>query len=243
MLTLHTFYPAMGNHSASPFCVKAMVLLNIADVEWTPHWTQDLNKYVYKKLPVIEAPDGMINDSNLLIDWLEEQGKDVFPGLDAKTRATARAVIRMTEQNLTEGLVYNRWLIDDCWTVLNRQVFGGLPAPLKLFVPNMVRKTIRQRMDLSGMGRFSEKDRMTYLSRDLETIAAFIDDAFLFGTTPTAADAAVAPVLSMIDTLPADTALRRRLRGDDKLMAYVGRAREQLFAQLPVLGANRASAA
>ena len=236
MLTLHTYYPAMENPSASPFCVKAMILLNLAGVEWQPHWMHDPRKTVYGKLPVVDGPKGVVKDSNFLIDWLEAEGHDMFPGLDAKNLASAWALIRLTEHSLCEGMAYDRWMDDDCWAVAKPQFFGAMPFLLRLILPGIVRGDVRKKMHLHGIGRFSEEDRMIYMDRDLKTVASFIDGAFLFGDQPTAADAAIAPVLSMIDTLPADTALRRRLRSDQPLMAYLKLARERLIAPLPTPG-------
>ncbi len=233
MLHLLTYRPGFDEPSLSPFCVKAMILLDLAGQDWRPEWTDMPPKQSYGKLPALRTPDGLIPDSAFILDWLQAQGVDLFPGMDSAARAKAHAVTRMVEENLRCGLVHDRWARDDGWRHLKPVVFGTLPAPLKPVVPAIVRRGVVGMLKKQGMGRYSEDHRLRSLGADLAALDDLLGDApFFFGAQPTALDAAVLPVLSMLDRLPCDTGLRRLVRGHTRLMAYVQRGRARLYPGL-----------
>jgi glutathione S-transferase len=233
MLKLLTFRGGFDEPSLSPFCLKAMILLDLAGQPWQPEWTDMPPKESYGKLPALRTPDGLIADSGFIQNWLEKQGADLFPGLGPRQRAQAHAIIRMVEENLRLGLAHERWLRDDNWARLQKDVFGGMPAPLRLVIPGRIRKGIRIWLTKAGMARFSEADRLRNLSADLDALDMLLgDDPWFFGTRPTALDAAVLPMLSGLDTLPSDSGLRRAIRERERLMAYIHRGRAQLYPSL-----------
>ncbi len=53
MLKLMTYKPAFGEPSASPFCTKAICLLNMSGLDWKPEYTSDPRKAPMAKLPVL----------------------------------------------------------------------------------------------------------------------------------------------------------------------------------------------
>jgi len=63
MITLLTFRPAFGQPAASPFCVKAIGMLNIAGVAWQREDMDDPRKMPNQKLPVIRVNGELIADS------------------------------------------------------------------------------------------------------------------------------------------------------------------------------------
>ena len=162
--------------------------------------------------------------------WLEGQGADFYPGLNPKTRSQAHALIRMTEENLRLGLVHERWLNDDCWHIMREAFFKEVPQLLRKPISNMVRKKARAGLTAHGIAQFTEVDRRTRLQMDLDSIAAQLDGkTFLFGPVPTAADAAIVPVLDGLRGLPVDTGVRRMVRAMPDLIDYVHRGRAALY--------------
>lgn len=232
MLKLMTFPAGFGEPSLSPFCLKAMILLDLSGQPWEPEWLTMPPDTGYGKLPILRTPDGPVPDSNFILAWLEAQGADLFPGLGAGQRAHAHAIIRMVEEHLRLFLVHDRWVRDDGWAVLEPAVFGGMPRPLRLVVPGLVRKGIRKSLRNQGIGRFSNAHAAQATAADLDVLQQRLgDEPWLFGSRPTAADAAVVPVLSALDKLPGDTPARQGLRARDSLMAYVTRGRAQLYPE------------
>ncbi|WP_447257643.1 glutathione S-transferase family protein [Mameliella sp. RP-9] len=235
MLQLMTFPPGLDEPSHSPFCAKAMILLQLAGVDWEPDWHPDPRKAPLGKLPALRTPDGIVPDSTLILRWLTGQGADLFPGLGLEERAQAHVLMRMVEDTLRQGLVHDRWARDDCWAVMGPVFFATVPAPLRGIVSGIMRGRVVKGLKGHGIARFSEGDRLTQMGADLDSLTVQLGEKdWLFGDQPTAADASTLPVLSMIDHLPVRTRLRDNLRGRDNLMGYVARGRERLYAGLPL---------
>ena len=72
MLELITYKPAFSEPSGSPFCVKAMCLLRMSGLDWTPDFDADPRKAPISKLPVLRDGTRRIADSNALKStWLK----------------------------------------------------------------------------------------------------------------------------------------------------------------------------
>ncbi|SHK21340.1 Glutathione S-transferase [Shimia gijangensis] len=232
MLTLITFPGGFGQPSHSPFCVKVMGLLRLAERGWRPKYVSNPAKMPLGRLPVLKTGDRLIPDSYIIQAWLEGQGVDFFPGLDDRARAHAHALIRMTEENLRLGLVHERWLNDSCWDIMREAFFEDVPSLLRKPISNAVRKKARTDLIAHGIAQFTEHDRRARLRYDLDAIQSQLQDKeFLFGQTPTAADAAIVPVLDGLNCLPVDTGVRRIVRDMPDLVAYVRRGRGALYPE------------
>ncbi|MEC3859775.1 glutathione S-transferase family protein [Mesobacterium sp. TK19101] len=230
MLTLLTFAGDSHDPSFSPFCVKAMCLLQMSGLDWQRKDVAMPRNTPHGRLPVLLDGDQVIADSSFIQAHLEARGVEFNAGLSAAQKAQSHALIRMVEENLRCGLVTDRWLNAENWLWVKQAFFGKLPGPLKGIVPNIVRRKVRRAMEAQGIAQFDEPDRLARLGADLEALTVVLgDQPFLFGDAPTAADAAILPVLSMIDGLPNDTGLRRLMRANAALVAYVDRARPVLY--------------
>ncbi|MEO0667832.1 MAG: glutathione S-transferase family protein [Pseudomonadota bacterium] len=229
MLTLITYTPAFGQPSASPFCVKAMYLLNMAGVPWQRHDTNDPRKWPHAKLPAIQSDTEMIGDSDNIRAYLEEQGADFDPGLSEVQRATSRAFIRMVEEHMYFHILLDRWGDDAVWPSVRDTYFASIPKWLRPLVTGRIRKIVLQGMQSQGLGRLTAGERLDRIEPDLQAIATHLwQGQFLFGDTPTAADASVAAMLGAMAGTPGGTALSRRMKEDLILSRYVARVAEAL---------------
>lgn len=224
MLTLITYPETFGSPAASPFCVKAMYLLNAAGVAWQREDTNDPRKMPRAKLPVLRTPDGLVHDSDNIRAWLEQHGHEFDQGLSDLDRATSRAFIRMAEEHMYFHIVLDRWGRDDVWPAIRDQYFHEIPPVLRGFITRGLRKTLIKGMDAQGLGRMPEAERMERLEKDLSAISARLwDGPFLFGDTATAADASVAPILDNMRKTPVETPLSKRIGDDQQLCDYMDR--------------------
>ena len=226
MITLLTYAPSFGQPAASPFCVKAMMLLNMAGLEWTPEFLSDPRKMPYAKLPAIRVNGEIIADSDNIRAWLERQGADFDDGLCAKDRAYSRALIRMVEEHLYFHVVYDRWADDAVWPVIRDTYFKMIPRPIRDLVTGSIRRPAVASLKQMGIGRFTPEERLARAELDLKAIADLLTGPFLFGDKPTAADASVAPQIAGMMATPVATLLGDRLRSDKVLMDYVARVHE-----------------
>ena len=230
MLTLLTFPGSFGAPSHSPYCVKAMCLLQLSGFDWQPEYMHDPRKMPLSRLPVLKDGDQLIPDSAHIQMYLEKQGVDFNKGLNETEKARAHALIQMTESGLYNILVTDRWLNDENWTHTRKAFFSSIPALIRGPLTRKLRKGVRAKMLAQGTAQFSEAERVERMKLDLNALALQLgDQTFLFGDTPTAADAAIAPVLDMILNLPVDTGARALLRNWGDLPAYVARVRAAIY--------------
>ncbi len=227
MRTLITYPPAFGELSASPFCVKAIYLLNASGLPWQREDSNDPRKAPQGKFPVLRTETGLIHGSDNIADHLAEHGTDPDAALTAQDRATSHAVIRMAEEHLYFLLVLDRWDRDEVWPHICEAYFHEIPALLRPVITGGLRKTLRRGMKSQGLGRMPWSERLARANCDLSAIAARLDDTpYLFGAAPTRADAAVGAILSAITATPVATELARRVADDAVLAPYVARVRD-----------------
>lgn len=232
MLTLLTFPASFGEPSHSPFCAKAMILLQMSGHSWCRKDIANPSSMPHGKLPVLQASDQLISDSEFIQSWLTQQGADLYPHCTPEQKAIGHSIIRMVEESLRQVLIYDRWLDDQNWTHTWPILFAEVPRPLRKLIANKIRKSVRSSLMSNGIARMSSGERLQKASNDLDALGHIIGaNAFILGDAPTAVDAAVLPVLSMIDRLPAETtATTQLLRGKDWANGYVQRGRTALYA-------------
>lgn len=230
MTHLITFPGDANLPSHSPFGLKAMCLLQMAGHSWAPEYVQDFSILPMGKVPVLRLKDRLVPDSHHIQAYLEELGTDFYPGLTQADKASAHMLIRMTEENLRLGLVYDRWLDAEVWPIMREMFFGQVPAAARDTVANGAQAQVRDGLMSEGIARFAPEDRLRRLTQDLDALQLTLGNKdFLFGDTPTAADAAVAPVLDMILQLPVDTGLKQAVQARANFAPYVTRVRAAIY--------------
>ncbi len=224
MLTLLTYPSAFGLFSASPFCVKTALMLQKSGQVWQRSDLLDPRKMPHQKLPVLRTPERLVPDSDLIRDWLEQQGADFDAGLSDVEKAQSRALIRMAEEHLYFHIVLDRWGNDEVWPILREMFFNGIPALIRKPASSAIRKSVLKGINAQGIGRFSQNERLDRVERDLEAISAYLwQSPFLLGDQPTAADMSVGPMLAAMRATPVETPLTRRIKQDNLLNTYVDR--------------------
>lgn len=232
MLTLLTFPDHFGEPGASPFCLKAICLLNMSNQSWKRSLA-DVRKMPKAKLPVLKVANRMIPDSENIRSYLEQQGADFDKGLGDRERAASRAFIRMAEEHLYFHLVADRWVRDDVWPTTRDTFFDMIPKPVRGFITGKIRKKWRTGLHTQGIGRFTEAERAERVALDLEAIKLQLGNRpYLFGDTPTAADASICPMLSALASIPLPTEVSNLVKNDDVLTRYIAQMRTALY-QIP----------
>ncbi|WP_298853579.1 glutathione S-transferase family protein [uncultured Ruegeria sp.] len=224
MLTLLTYPSAFGLFSASPFCVKSALMLQHSGQTWQRSDMLDPRKMPHQKLPVLRTPEHLVPDSDLIRDWLEQQGANFDQGLTDVEKAQSRALVRMAEEHLYFHIVLDRWGNDDVWPILRETFFTEIPALIRKPASNAIRKSVLKGITSQGIGRFSLPERLDRIERDLEAISAYLwQSPFLLGERLTSADMSIGPMLAAMRATPADTPLTRRIKQDNLLNSYVDR--------------------
>lgn len=230
MITLLSFPPAFALPSASPFCVKVMLLLMWSGQDWCVKFLSDPRKMPHARLPVLKTEQGLIADSHRIEDYLTKKGADFYPTLSDKDQADARAYIRMAEDWLRQARVYDRWIAPQNWPIVRDTFFADIPKPMRGFITSMIRSKTRKGLIAHGVGQMNERERLSAIEPDLGAIISKLKgQTYLFGDRPCGADAAVAPVLAMIANMPKPTLLSEHIRGDDRIMSYIKAMSETEF--------------
>lgn len=227
MIKLLTFPPAFGLFASSPFCVKVAYLLNMSKRPWEREDVFDPRKMPHGKLPVLRVEGELIADSDRIQAYLESTGSQFDTHLSELDRANARAFVRMAEEHLYFHLVLDRWGNDTLWHKVRDTYFAEMPTGLRHLIARSVRKKTLNGLHHQGLGRMSERERLKRITPDLEAISTRLwHGKFLFGDTPSAADASVAPMLAAALATPGNTPLRSLIKSNDVLCAYVARVDE-----------------
>lgn len=229
MITLITYRAGFGQPSFSPFCVKAMWLLQAAGVAWERKDSDDPRKMPNAKLPVIKVGDKMIPDSQNIQAYLESQGADFWHGATPAERAIGHAFMRMAEEHIYFHLVQDRWGNDDVWSVVREEYFSAIPRLLRKPITSMIRKEVVKGIAWQGIGRFHGAERRARLSQDFAAIRDQLGDKpFLLGDQPSLPDFSVAAMLGGIIATPVKTALQQLVVNDAVLASYAARVSEKL---------------
>ena len=231
MIVLHQFAPAFGLPNASPFCMKLETYLRLAGLPYRLANDGDVFKAPKGKLPWIEDGALQLADSGAIVDALEQRlARPVDAGLAPVERAQALAFRRLLEEDLYWAVVYTRWVPAEAWALTRQAFFGALPAPLRLLVPPLARRSLRAQLRGHGMGRHTPTEIMAIGCSDLDAVADFLaDKPFLMGAQPRTVDASAYAFLANILWAPVDSALRRHARTRPTLEAYCQRMKARCF--------------
>ena len=202
-------------------------MLNHVGATWRRDDNPDPRKYAHGKLPVLRVNDTLIHDSDNIRIFLEQQGGDFWGVVSERDKAMGRGLIRMVEDHLYFHIVHDRWVNDAVWPTIKAAYFGNMPALLRGPITRSIRKDVTRGLNMQGLGRMTEAERLTRLDQDLDAIRALLSDRrFLLGDTPSLPDFSVAAILEHIAGTPVKTPTSRRVADDQALMAYVARMKD-----------------
>jgi glutathione S-transferase len=144
------------------------------------------------------------------------------------------AIRRLLEENLYWALIYLRWIDDAGFAAARQAFFAALPAPLRLIVPPLARRSVRQEIHGHGLGRHRPEEIMAIGCTDLTALAELLgEQAYFLGDAPTTLDASAYAFLANILVFPEDSPLARHARSLPALPAYCRRMRERYFSASP----------
>lgn len=225
-------FPSYWNlPSASPFCIKLETYLKLAEIPYKSNVIYDPRKAPKGKLPYIKDGEKIIADSSLIIEYLKKTYGDKLDGdLTPEQKAIAMSVQRLCEEHLYWIIMYNRWVSDAGWKIVNPVFFGKLSAPLRWFLPEMIRKNIKKACYNHGIGRFTDDERFLLGKQDLDAIVQLLGSKpYFLGDHPTSIDAVLFGFLSPLLNTPVPSQLREYAQQNLVLTAY-DRRMQKIFA-------------
>jgi glutathione S-transferase len=221
MITLYTFGPYFGLPDASPFVIKAMLLLKFAGLPFEQN-RQGYMRAPKGKLPYIDDEGTIVPDSTFVRFHIERKyGFDFDVGLEPEQKAVAWAIEKMCEEHLYFALVATRWCDDENFAKGPAQFFRSVPAPARPIVQALVRRKVRKTLNLQGFGRHTPAEQDRLAIADIDALAAILGDkAYLMGERPCGADAVVFGFVASFLTPAFTTKVRTAAEKHQNLIDY-----------------------
>ncbi len=229
-MELYVFGPDFGLPDPSPFCMKALVLLEMSG---RPYRTArcDPRKAPKGKGPYLVDGSETIPDSTFIRWHLEKRyAVDFDAGLTGEQRASAWAFEKLCEDHLYWALVHERWTIDSNFDRGPRRFFAGVPAPLRPLVIRLIRGRVSRDLHGQGFGRHRRDEVVQLGKRAIDALADFLGSKpFLMGEQPCGADAAVFSMVAGVLCEGFDTPLLEHAQARCELVAYRDRGLGRWF--------------
>jgi len=190
VITLYAFGSYFGLPDASPFVMKAEMLLKLAKVEYQTN-TRGFLRAPKGKLPYIDDDGTVVADSTLIRLHLEQKhGVDFDRALTAREKGIAWATDKMLEDHVYWALVYWRWMNDENFYKGPANFFKRAPAIIRPLVIWKVRGNVRRNLHAHGFGRHTEAEMTSMSDRAFESLSQLLgDNRYLMGDQPCGADA------------------------------------------------------
>ena len=228
-INVYSLAGAWGIASASPFCLKLLTWLRMADIDHRVTYLSGPPKSDTGKAPYIDRPDGgYLADSSVIIDTLsEERGVDLDEHLTDEQRTTARLLTRTLEEGFYFVLLWQRW--DENWQVTREAFFGEMPAMLRAVATPFIRKNVVKQARAQGIGRCQKERIFEVGCADIDTVADVLGDNDFFFDEPSTTDAIAHAFLANLLAAPIDDPLRRRVEHHDNLAHFCERMDERYW--------------
>lgn len=230
-MKLIVYPPAFGEINGSPFCVKAMCLMQLSGLAYDLEIQADPRKQPKGKLPVLVDGEMVIPDSDMIREHLQARhGVDFDDGLDAGQTAASRMIIRAVEEHLYFLIVANRWQDPAHWPYVRDAFFAGVPWLLRPVITRVVRRKVIRQITGQGAGRYTPAERLGRAEKDVVAVERLLGDKpFLFGASPTAADASVVPMLRALAIFPVDNPMSDLVLERPTLARYIERGQRAMY--------------
>jgi glutathione S-transferase len=237
MITLYGFGKSFGVMDASPFVVKVDTFIRMAKL---PHEvisnSSNLKKAPKGKLPFItDSTNGtteIVADSQAIIEYLTEKYSiSLNENLSPEQAAQAYLLTKSLDENLYWCLVYSRWVLEDTWQVAKKEFFGLLPAPLRLFVPSLVRKGVKKSLHVQGMGRHSKNEILAISDKSFAALSTLLGDKnYFFGDKVSTFDATAYSLLCQFITVNCDNEFNAKAKNYQNLVEYCQRIEQTYYS-------------
>jgi glutathione S-transferase len=236
LITLYGTGPMWGLPHASPFAIKAEVLLKLSGLPYEQA-RADMRKAPRGKMPWIVDGGEVISDSRLIKVHLEVRHGVDFSG-DYSPRALGHglAIERMLEDHLYFFMIESRWLEADNFDAGPSQFFYGIPTLVRPLIIRMALKKTRSMVNLQGTGRLTPEEKLSLVRRAIDGLEAAISGQnYMLGGRVCGVDATAFGFLASLAAPLFRSGYGEYLRSKPELGGYLTRMQAEFFPELPPL--------
>lgn len=232
MIKLYSFGPAFSVMDASPFVVKVDLFMRMANLPYElVADMSNLKKAPKGKLPFIEDKGLKVADSHHIIAYLTKSYNvklDDF--LTDEQKAQATMYTKTLDECLYWCLVYSRWAKEETWPLVNTTFFGAMPAPLKWFVPNMIRKDVIKTLKKQGTGRHSDQEILSTAEDIFSALSVLLAEKnYFFGDKMSTFDIVAYSMLVQFICVDYDNDFNRQARKYENLGLFCQRIEQEYY--------------
>ncbi len=230
MRTLYVFGPKFGLPDPSPFCMKAMVLLKMAGLDYEED-VCDPRKAPKKKGPYLSDDGELVADSTFIRWHIEKKyGHDFDAGLTDEQKGISWAVEKLCEDNIYWAVMHERWIVDENFRAGPIRFFDAIPNPMRPLVVAMVRRQLKRNIWGQGFGRHSRAEIVKLGNRGLEAISQVLGDKpYLLGNEAASVDASAFATVAGALSETFDTRILEHAKSLPNLVAYRDRCMARWF--------------
>jgi len=236
MISLYSFGSSFGVMDPSPFVVKVDAFLRMAELPYeVKSGAHYLKKSPKGKLPFIsikqQAENLVIADSQNIIEHLTQSHSVTLDNfLSAEQQAQAYLLTKSLDENLYWCLVYSRWILEDTWPLANKAFFGKMPAPLRWFVPNLIRKSVRKNLHGQGTGRHSKAEILAIADKSFSALSKLLGEKdYFYGEQPCSFDATAYSILCQFISANCNNEFNDKARSYPNLLNFCQRIEQTLY--------------
>lgn len=223
MIKLHGFGANNGLPDASPFVLKVDAFLRLAGIPFESRSGIGNMKNAPKgKLPFISDGDQVVADSRFIVQHLQaNHGADLDAHLSDEQKAIAYTLQTTLEEQLYWCVLHFRWVDDAGWAQVKEAFFAKMPMPLKVIVPLVVRRKMRDAIKKQGTGLHSPDEILKIARECLQHVSNLIGHSpYLFGDKPCSADATVYGFVAQVTLATIDTPVNQAAKEFPALQRY-----------------------
>lgn len=193
-LKLLSLPSAFGVRTASPFALKAEVLLALSGLKHDIEMSEP--RFGPRgKMPVLHDGELVVPDTRNIQHHLETvRGIDFDGHLNEEARAQVVLARRTVEEHLYWAQTFFRWF--DHADIVRETLFASVPWPMRSIVFAMVRRNLNRDLWGHGYGRLPRDEKLQRAREDIRALRALLGERnFYFGDRPGSLDATVYPIM------------------------------------------------
>jgi glutathione S-transferase len=231
MITLYGTGPMFGLPHASPFVIKAEVLLKMSGLPYTLA-RADLRKAPKGKMPWIDDNGTIVADSAFIRMHLEEKHRiDFSGGYGAHEQGIGWAVNALMEDHVYWLNIQDRWLHDGNFNKGPIHFFDFLPGLVRPVIANMIRRKVGKNVLVHGLGRHTVDERLALGKKAVDAVANILgDNDYILGSRLCGTDATFYGFMASMMCPLFESRLREYAETKPNIVAYLHRMEEQFFA-------------
>ncbi|MDM0023704.1 glutathione S-transferase family protein [Variovorax saccharolyticus] len=238
-MIVHTFGPAWNTIDLSPFVVKLLTWLRMAQLPCTTQ-VANVRKMSNAKLPAMTLDDGqLVNDSQQIIDLLRELHQDPLDEQrwSPAEQAVACAWRSLFETDLYFAAYYQRWVPEPNFAILRPVMVDymgalGVPAFARALAVKAVRRNVLAQLEAQGIGRRPIEQIHGMADHGYAAASDFLAEKLYFmGDRPSELDATVFAFLHTLLLPPFESPQKQLVAGRANLVRYHQRMLRQYWPE------------